>query len=380
MTRATVRPQLQQRPEHLHQVDLFRILTFACVIAVHVLSGTTLPDDVPSNALQLLLHFTREAFFTLTGFVLVYQYSRRPLRAGAFWRRRFLLIGLPYLVWTVVYWAVPVIGQWQIGPADLSRLGWDVVEGNASYHLYFLVVTMQVYLLLPLLMRLLRATAGHHRWVLAASGTLQIGVSWLLTNPPVTAGPIGDLLAHGYVTIVAYQFYAVLGGVVALHFDAVHDRVRRHPALIASAVAAAGLAVLAIYRHLVDTGVPAYVAAGVFQPYVAVWFVALIAALYALSSAWAARRRPDGALDRIVAYGSDRSFGIFLVHPLVLAFLIGDPARWLGTTVGQPWASLVIYLATVVGAVGLTELLRRSPVSLSTTGRPGIRASSDRTG
>lgn len=58
----------------------------------------------------------------------------------------------------------------------------------------------------------------------------------------------------------------------------------------------------------------------------------------------------------------------------MLAFLVGAPAQWLGANVGQPWASLVIYLATVAAAVALTELLRRSPASLVTTGRPRIRA------
>ena len=38
-----------------------------------------------------------------------------------------------------------------------------LVTGTASYHLYFLLVSMQLYLVFPLLRRLLRATAGRHR-------------------------------------------------------------------------------------------------------------------------------------------------------------------------------------------------------------------------
>ena len=372
MTVAPARSDVE-RPQYLHQIDLFRILTFACVIGVHVLGGTTGVADVSSNALQMLLHFTREAFFALTGFVLVHQYSHRPLRAVAFWRRRFPLIGLPYLVWTVVYWAVPLVQQGHLAPIDLGQLGLDVVEGTACYHLYFLLVTMQVYLLLPLLVRLLRVTTGQHRWVLAVSAAGQLAVAWLLTNPPVTTGALGNLIAHGYTTIFAYQFYTVLGAVVALHFTAVHDWVHRHGRLVAAAVVAACAAVLLTYWHSVAAGVPPYLAAGVFQPYAALWYIALIIGMYTLASAWATRRQPGSMLARIVSYGSDRSFGIFLSHPLVLAALLGGPTDRLRTAVGQPWASLLIYLTTVVGAIVLTELLRRSPISLATTGRRRLR-------
>src|ERR1700712_1588679 len=88
---------------HLHEVDLCRLLTFACVIGVHVLSAATTLDDVPSDGGQLLLHFTREAFFTLTGFVLTFQALRRPQRPLPFWGRRIPLVLTPYLTWTVLY-------------------------------------------------------------------------------------------------------------------------------------------------------------------------------------------------------------------------------------------------------------------------------------
>ena len=51
------------RPRHLYEVDVLRILTFACVIGVHTTSHTVADDDVPLNALLGLLHFTRLVFF-----------------------------------------------------------------------------------------------------------------------------------------------------------------------------------------------------------------------------------------------------------------------------------------------------------------------------
>jgi hypothetical protein len=154
-----------------------------------------------------------------------------------------------------------------------------------------------------------------------------------------------------------------------LHFKAVHEWVRGHGRLVAVMVLAAGAAVLLTYWHSVAGGAPPALASSVFQPYAAVWFIAFIVGLYALAAAWGAHRRSDGTLARIVDQGSDRSFGIFLAHPLVLGVLLDGPTERLYATIGQPWTTLLAYLVTAVGAVALTELLRRSPISLVTTGR-----------
>jgi acyltransferase-like protein len=88
---------------HVPSADVVRVLTFACVIAVHTLSTTHRLDDPRADGLVMALHFTREAFFVLTAFVLMHRYSAAPPRTGGFWRRRFLLVGVPYVAWSAVY-------------------------------------------------------------------------------------------------------------------------------------------------------------------------------------------------------------------------------------------------------------------------------------
>ena len=46
---------------YLHQIDLFRLITFACVILIHVVGATNFAQDVGANAVETPLHFTREA-------------------------------------------------------------------------------------------------------------------------------------------------------------------------------------------------------------------------------------------------------------------------------------------------------------------------------
>ena len=54
----------------VHEIDVVRVVTFVAVVAVHATGGTTDQQSVGGNAALTLLHFTREAFFALTGFVL----------------------------------------------------------------------------------------------------------------------------------------------------------------------------------------------------------------------------------------------------------------------------------------------------------------------
>ncbi len=363
---------------HLHEVDLFRLLTFASVIAVHVLASATTIDNVGSNGGQLLLHFTREAFFTLTGFVLTFQALRRPQRPLPFWRKRIPLVLTPYLTWTALY---SLLAVWTRPPGtpeptvsqELTTMAWNAVEGTAWYHLYFLLVTLQLYLVFPALVAGLRRLGRvGHLVVLGVALVLQVAVCELLIDPPANA--FGTfLMAHGFVLLPAYLLYPVLGALAALHLDQVQAMVLRFRWAIAGLVVLVIAAVEVLYVLQVDGGAIPSVAAAVFQPTTIVWFLAAVVGLYTLSLVITAGWRPGGPARRALAYASDRSFGIFLVHPLVLAGLLSVAGGWVAA-IGSGATLAALYLGTVVGSVLLADVLRRLPWSAALTGRGPLRA------
>src|ERR1700753_610140 len=99
----TVEARAASRRPPLHEADVVRVLTFACVIAVHTIHYTNPAGSVGGNGVAVLLHFTREAFFCLIWFVLVHPYLGRSVDVGPFWRKRFVAVGVPYLAWSVIY-------------------------------------------------------------------------------------------------------------------------------------------------------------------------------------------------------------------------------------------------------------------------------------
>jgi peptidoglycan/LPS O-acetylase OafA/YrhL len=370
---ATAGPAPASDRRHLHEVDLFRLLTFASVIGVHVLSMATTIDDVPSAGGQLLLHFTREAFFTLTGFVLTFQALRRPQAPLPFWRKRIPLVLTPYLTWTVLYsllavWTRPPGSPEPTVSQELVIMGWNALEGTAWYHLYFLLVTLQLYLVFPVIVAGLRRLGRvGHLVVLGVALAGQITVCVLLTDPPANA--FGAFLAeHGYALLPSYLLYPVLGAVAALHLDQVQATVLRFRWWIAGLVVAAVVVAEVVYVRAVDGGTVPSIASAVFQPATIGWFLVAVLGLYTFSLVATAGWRPGGPARRVLAYASDRSFGIFLVHPLVLAGLLSIAGGWVDA-VGSGATLAALYLGTVVGSVLAADVFRRLPWSGALTGR-----------
>ncbi|WP_144712120.1 acyltransferase [Curtobacterium pusillum] len=365
------------KPRHLYEVDVLRILTFACVIGVHTTSHTVASDDVGLNALLGLLHFTRLVFFSLTAFVLVYSYTLRPRPMAQFWPKRFLLVGVPYLAWSFVY----VASSWLISPTrrgdvpDLVRTYAEgIVTGVSWYHLYFLLVTMQVYLLLPVIAWLVRRTRGHHVAVLVVSLVLQL---------VVFAGykyfPASDAWLHGYQKqfFFSYVFFIVSGAVAADHADAFLRFIRVHRRAVLGGFVGVGVLTLGVWALQVGLGQSLYAAGTPLQPIQVVWSTAVFVGFLAIGARWADRRRPGSPLARVVDYGSDRSFGIFLSHPFMIWILLyGD--SWLERFVPKPWLTLVTYLLVLVLSVAVTELFRWTPLSVPLTGRPSLASRGQR--
>lgn len=341
---------------HVYPADMVRVLTFACVIAVHTVSTVNDVASIRFGALTMLLHFTREAFFVLTAFVLMHRYRDRAPTVLPFWRRRFLLVGVPYLVWSVIYTGLQLVTVPQADPGHVLLV--NILTGTAWFHLYFLLVSMQFYLLFPAFRWLLRATRGHHGLLLFASLALQVATDlWLHETAPTYAGSV----------FLSYQFFLVLGGVVAMHLDRVDAWVRGHTAVVVGAVVVTGVAAETWYQVTVPT-VGALVATDVFQPVMIAWVVAVVAAFWAIGAAWS-DRRGGGPARRFLDRASDRSFGVFLVHPVILwALTFGAPDS-VAALLPAPWSSVAVYLAAVAGSLLIVEMLRRTPLSLVLTGK-----------
>jgi peptidoglycan/LPS O-acetylase OafA/YrhL len=366
------------RRQHIAALDLVRLLIVAFVVAVHTLSVGGGSVTVLLGAFLTVFHTSRELFFLLTAFVLTYNYGQRPrIQWLTFWRKRYSLVLPAYLAWSLIYF---LADNQRLDPISgaIVALGHDVLSGTARYQLYFLLVTMQLYLVFPLLRWVLRKTAGHHLALLLAACACQLALTVAIQQQVAATSPIGAWLRNPSPVVLSYLLYLIAGGIAAWHFDRLVAFTRRHLTAARLGFAAGAGAGLGTYVAQIFIGGQSPAAASaVFQPVIVAESLAIGWALFAAGTRWA-----DGGQRhrRIVCAGADSSFGIFLAHPLVLqgALALAGATGVLTAVRAAPSALQVAALLgvgvpLVYGASWLLAfLIARTPLSLVLTGRRRI--------
>jgi len=219
----------------------------------------------------------------------------------------------------------------------------------------------------PVILWLVRKTRGRHWLVLGVSAVVQlVFYSCYMYWPHLTAW----LGGYQKQMFFSYVFFIVGGAIAADHGTEFLAWVRSHRPVIALITAIAGAFMIGVYFIQVAAGRGAYGAGTPMQPAMVVWGAAICLAFLALGTVFADRRRPGDLGIRFVDVASDRSFGIFLAHPLFIWLLLWVGDDWLKHTIPTPWLTPVTYILVIACAVGLTEIARRTPVSLALTGRP----------
>jgi len=379
-TPATVAPT---RTRRLPQIDVMRLIVCFFVVATHVVSNANPMEALAPNAIVNVMHFTRQAFFFISALVLVHSSwarvgpdGRLTQEAGQM-RKRVSVLGVPYLLWSAFYVALGLATAYSLWAA--KRLWWTylsgLVQGTDGYHMYFLLVSVEFAVIFPLFVRLLHATRRHHRALLLVSGLVEVvlmAVYHYVGQPEGWWRPIA-----GEASLTAYQFWVVLGGVAALHFDQMHAWLTRNKWWVAGGLlATAALATALFYRDVAAGEAPEF-AGRSLQPVTVPLSLATIGVLYLVSVRIADMRQAWA--QRALVFGTYLSFGIYLSHPAILTGLLYAQRALPG---GMAWHPVLVTLVILVLdfglALGVSQVLSRTRWSKALIGRPRRAVSSAR--
>jgi len=367
-TGSAARPSAKPVREHLHYVDLVRVLTVGLVIGLHTLALDPLTPTIGIGGLIIVFHVSREVFFLLTAFVLTYGTSRRKPRWPAFWRKRYLFVVVPYVTWTVLYFFAD---GW---PYQLGNLVQELLTGSARYHLYFLLVSMQIYLVFPLIRGLLKVTERRHGVLLAVAAVYQLTFA-LFVQQGWGLGPLTGWLQFPDALLPSYLGYILAGAVAGWHREALVSWTRAHfRRVLAGCVGTIAVGVGVYLGQVWLGGEPPLAASIVWQPVIAVESVGIAWAFLALGLRWQDRGLRGR---RFVMSTSDASFGVYLIHPLILQYALAGATSLglLAFAASVPNALVLIFLVGVLipvvylVAATITTFIRRTPLSLALTGR-----------
>ena len=367
---SATQPRPRPQRDHIWHLDVMRVAAMVGVVTVHSVIFNEPSGSIGASAAQVILHaFRREVFFFITAFVLFYSTSAAdssfPIKQ--FWRRRYPLVVAPFVAWTLIYWLQGV--PWPLWPA-VPQLGIDLTRG--WFHLYFLLVTMQLYAIFPLLAWLIRRTRRYHAWLLAGSAILQVlftGIiqyGWTLI-PPV----ILPWFANAQNEVSSYQFYFVLGGVTAAHLPGILSWLRRTPPAVLVGSLACVLIAEGLYALNLRLGQWPEGASGFFQPATILTVLAGLASLFLLGD-WLARLFPlHGHFWGAIKFLSRSSFGVYLGHMVFLQLLLHPAvASTLGLSdLATPIRTIVTVIVVLSCTFAMVAILQHTPLSQLLTGR-----------
>lgn len=338
------------------------------------------------------LKFSTQVFVFVSGMVLFYSYGMRPLHFGSYLLRRVSGTVVPFLLWSVIYTAWHLRGSGLGGSQGTSpgQIIGEMLRGDANYHLYFVFMVVQLYLLYPLLAPVVHR-AFRHGWVMALAGAAAVAAFSLFAWQFYAAGLLRDrwlaalgtdfpavllrgLLLYTDRNSLFWLVYFLLGGMVGFaRRKGVRVRLPAPRFLALAALLCLGL-LLAEYWYLLQKGWHFAYVATTIKPLNLLYSLAMAALLLSLSSSLA--RRP-GPWRRVLSRMGRYSFGIYLIHPLVLgaaAELLLRPNRPLHHPLGAVAGTAVVYLGSYI----LVAMLSRLPFGQLFVGtgvaRPGAEA------
>ncbi|MFJ2979710.1 acyltransferase family protein [Curtobacterium sp. NPDC087082] len=340
----------------IHFLSPLRIVMFLAVVWNHAegFARARTADDPIAEVVLSLSPEGRFLFITITAFLI----ARSASSSSAV--KRVIVIAWPFLVWSVLYTGVEVVANGP-GVGGVGSVVLSILTGSAAPHLYFVIVTIQLTLLAPLIQFLARLGRRAQAVLVVLAAVAQLAVVALDLVIAPTGFPVGWLC-------VAYPLWVIGGAVLAANLELATTWFRAHVVHLIVGLAVFGAGYIGIATSTQDPG--AFGTDLLLRELRSVWnvlfglaVVATCMQLVASTGRWSEMAKRAG--ERM----QDLGYGLFLAHELFLHGLATALAPVSGPV---PFAllTLVLSVGVVVGTLGFVVVVRRTPLSWSLTGRP----------
>jgi peptidoglycan/LPS O-acetylase OafA/YrhL len=362
----------------LDHIDAMRPVKQAAVISTHTLVFfAPLATSSTVVGLIMLTRFSRDAFLFVSACMLAYSYrDTATIKLSTYFKRRFVSVGVPYLVWTVIYYFYTSLHTVSSAPYyAFTGTGVFSIVGlhhfihlllTGYYHLYFLILIMEFYVVFPVLLIFVRRFSNKHVTIFV------VAALWQLAFGVMVSGHFFGFRLSGFLQTrlaTSYSIYLIGGIVVALHLEEIHRWIVQHGrSIVAGTLVSAFVAEYVSYLGRFHW-LPNYVRTGpyVFSALLVPYNVGAILCIYLLGVYLVSSKR-TWRTRAAVKSGSDNSYGVYLSQMIWIPLLVrlradlGFPVAW--------WVAAPIALAIVYGlGFVFSALVARTPFAKSVAGR-----------
>lgn len=338
----------------LLELDILRGIAILAVIGIHVTS-TTLQlygnnvlhpniDILTNQFINQFLRFATPLFLLLSGATLTLSHLRHLLTFPLFLKKRFLRVLIPYVAWSIILGIVVYQLNIQNHLTDVIK---NIFYGTADYHLYFIVLILQFYVLFPFLFSLLQKMTNVHSIRLVGSILLiqMLLLMWYMWTSRLGNAIPGDIAFRLFPFWFIYFLVGIMCGFLFESISRVISKIILWKLLVWMFLGAL-LLMIEIRLFMVQY----FEAINFLRPSVVVYTLISGITLFRLSQSLVNVRSNFlvHLRHRLLLIGK-YSFSMYLVHTLVL--------RWIFAIIGiqnlSIFFSLFAWLLTVLGTFSL---------------------------
>lgn len=378
----SIEPTKKKRP-HLYGVDFMRIFFICGVLLNHATTTflTRMADKtgLPYTSLlstHLMLHFTRMGFMFMTGLVLTLSYYNRN-DWPTFFKKRFAGSGWPYLLWNflllvcMMLFSDPHLANLSV----FSQTYWDAIIHGDRFYLYYILITLQLYVIFPFIVLLFKKVK-HHSRILGISFFIQMMLMFVIKYWLANIDRSHWLwwLSNYGVNVFTYQFYFIFGTYTMLHYNDVSNWIQKHIKAIAGLTLVLALGTIPYYMlfNASTLGLNMTQSLSPHQPYMLIYDTMMIIFVFWIGQKYAYWREHGiwSWVETIVKNGAIVSFGIYLDQELGLNIL----SRFLELVRAPDWIFFwtlpIGYLFTIVFSFAIAWFCYKVPPFGILIGRP----------
>ena len=344
-------------------IEYIRGVSMLGVVGIHV-GSQYLSNSSPNLALvalfEIVTRFSVPIFFFISAFGLFYHLdTKKPFDYPSFLLRRARTVLIPYVVWSIFYMLHYTVLYRDTMLLHLKVFAKYLFFGFGSYQLYFMVILLWFYLLMPFWIWIVQRMTPKRLVVLLL---LQIAFDYwssYLFNAYAIENTYLRTLAVNRLNywVMHYVFIFVLGGWLAVHLDAFRVFMERHYRGLMAFFAASLISILSYYYYLIFArgydAIGAINTAHQLCPLGVIYTLAATLFLFALFT-------PDASpieLRPVLSLLGRHSYFVYLAHPLAITYL-GFLLEYSGHVMTGLLA-LTFYVAVVLLTLFAAIVMRR---------------------
>ena len=277
----------------LKNISLMNVFMCFCVIIIHITSYPIENSEIDKTWVLILfcinkfLRFAVPCFVFLSGYKLYRRYKNEKIDIKKFYFGRLKKIVIPYIICYIIYFFYFYNKGW-IGFSDFMR---GLVTGRMAAHFYYVIFTIQLYILFPLILILFEKNSNL---------TLAIScLSTIIMNQVIS-------FKYDYLIFVTWILYFVFGMYVAKYEK---EKVNKK----AFVFELLGFSILSIFMVYINYKTEVLKEISIYYPPLLI-LCSIFASVFFLNLFKIITSKEHKALEAIVNFFDPNTYYIFLYH------------------------------------------------------------------